>query len=116
MPIGERAEEVVERAWAIPVAPAIDGSFDLGDPVDELQAVMARLADRVDHHLAMRQPTRACQTCARQDRLPPRDAAPHVDAGIARFALIGEKLLADDRVDAVAGDRGAAAHALAGGA
>ena len=115
MPVGKSADEIVERARAIPVAPAIVGRLDLGDPVDELQAVAAGFTDRVDHHLAMRQPARARQARARQDRLPPRDAAPHVDAGIARLALIGEKLLADHRIDAVAGNRGASAHALADG-
>ncbi len=110
MPVGERADEVVERAGAVPVALAIVRRLDLGDPVDQLQAVGAGLADRIDHHLAMRQPARAHHARARQHRLPPRHAAPHVDAGIARLAFVGEELLADRRIDAVAGDRDAAAH------
>src|SRR6202043_2036327 len=58
-------------------------------------------------------PSRPDHACARQDRLPSRDPAPHVDAGITRLAFAGEKLLADRRADAVAGDRGAAADGVA---
>src|SRR5258708_30431281 len=68
------------------------------------------MTDRIDHHLAVRQPARPHHAGARQYRLPSRHAAPHVDAGIARFALVREKLLADRGVDAVAGDRGTAAY------
>src|SRR3984957_7603930 len=115
MPVGEGADEIAERACAIPVAPAIVGRLDFGDPVDELQAVTAGLTDRIDHHLAMRQPAGARHACARQDRFPPCDAAPHVDAGITRLAFVEKKLLADYRIDAVAGNRRATAYALADG-
>src|ERR1700738_4541351 len=64
----------------------------------------------------MRQTSRPHHAGVRQHRLPSRHASPHVDAGIARFALAREKLLADRGVDAVAGDRGATAYGAAIGA
>ena len=113
MPVGKRADEVVDRARPVPVALAVDRSLDFSDPVDELQPVGAGGADRIDHHLAVRHPSRTHHAGARQHRLPAGDAAPHVDAGITRLALVRKKLLADSGVDAVAGDRGPAAHGAA---
>ena len=110
MPVGEGADEIVERTGPVPVALAIVRRFDFGDPVDELQPVRVHGADRIDHHLAMRQPAGAHHAGARQHRPPARHAAPHVDAGIARLALVRKKLLADRGIDAVAGDRHTAAH------
>ncbi len=107
------ADEIVDRAWPVPVALAIDRRLDFGDPVDQLQPVGAGGADRIDHHLAVRQPSRPHHAGARQHRLPARHAAPHVDAGIARLAFVRKKLLADRRIDAVAGDRDATAHGAA---
>src|SRR5260370_27571998 len=51
----------------------------------------------IDHHLAVRQPPRPHHAGAGQYWFPSRHTAPHVDAGIARLALAGEKLLADRR-------------------
>ena len=110
MPVGKGADEIVERTGTVPVALAITPRFDFGDPVDELQAVRVRGTDRIDHHLAMRQPAGAHHAGARQHRPPARHAAPHVDAGIARLAFVGKELLANRRIDAVAGDRHTAAH------
>src|SRR5262249_2753471 len=107
---GERADEIVARSGAVPVALAVIRRLDFGDPVDELQAVRARGADRIDHHLSVRQPTGAPHARARQDRLPARRAAPHVDAGITRLAFVGIELLAHRRIDAVAGDGDATAR------
>jgi len=116
MPVGERADEIVDRAGPVPVALAINRGFDFGHPVDQLQAVITGSTDRIDHHLAMRQPSRPHHAGAGQNRFPSRHPAPHVDAGIARLAFAGEKLLAHRRIDAVAGDRDAAAHVGAGSA
>src|SRR5260370_41805405 len=74
------------------------------------------MADRIDHHLAVRQPSRPHHAGAGQYRLPSRHAAPHVDAGIAWFSFIREKPFADRGIDAVAGDGGAPAHHIAVGA
>src|SRR5271169_2000870 len=115
MPVGERADEVVDVPDPVPVALAVDRRFDFGNPVDGLQPVAVRGTDWIDHHLAVRQPSRPREARARQNRLPPRDAAPHVDAGIARLAFVRKKLLADNRVDAVASDRGATADGGADG-
>jgi len=51
------------------------------------------LTDRIDHHLAVRQPARPDHAGTRQHGFPSRYAAPHVDAGIARFAFAGKNCL-----------------------
>ena len=61
-------------------------------------------ADRVDHHLADREPAGADHRRAAQERRVRRDAAPHVDARPARRPFAGIELPAHDRMDAVAGD------------
>ena len=58
----------------------------------------------VDDHLAGRKPPGPDHVGAGKERLPPRRAAPHVDARIARRALVREELPAHRRMDAVAGD------------
>src|SRR5436305_661187 len=58
MPIGERADEIGDCARPVPVALAVGRCLDFGHPVDELQAVGVRGANRIDHHLAVRQPSR----------------------------------------------------------
>src|SRR5215813_7452043 len=63
----------------------------------------------------MRQPAGAHHACAREDRPPACHAAPHVDAGIARLAFVRKELLADRRIDAVAGDRNTPTHSEAVG-
>src|SRR5664279_4788389 len=110
MPVGEGADEIDQGASPVPVTFEIARRFDFGDPVDKLQSIAVDGADRVDHHLAMRQPAGTYQAGAREDRLPARDAAPHVDAGIAGLAFVREELLAEDGIDAVAGDRDTALH------
>ena len=114
MPVGERADEILDRTGPGPVALAIGLCLDFGHPIDELQPVRAGgLTDRIDHHLAVRQPASPHHAGARQHRFPSRHAAPHVDAGIARFAFAREKLLADRGIDAVAGDGGTTAYGAA---
>src|SRR5262249_8193968 len=110
MPVGERADEIVKRTGAVPVALAMIRRLDLCHPVDELQAVRAGGADRIDHHLPMRQPTGAHHARGRQHRLKAPYPAPDVNAGVARLALVGKELLADDGMDAIARDRDAATH------
>src|SRR6476646_5290704 len=116
MPVGKSTDEIPDRAPPVPVALEIVRRLDFGHPVDELQSVSTGGADRIDHHLAVRQPPRPHHAGAGQYWFPARHAAPHVDAGIARLALAGEKLLADRGIDAIAGDRGAAANRAAVGA
>src|SRR6201999_793287 len=67
----------------------------------------------IDHHLAVRHPPCPHHAGAGQYRLPSRHAAPHVNAGIAWLAFVRKELLADGRIDAVAGDHGAAADRAA---
>ena len=57
MPVGEGGQKIAERARPVPVALAIDRGFDLGHPVDQLQSIRAGMADRINHHLAVRQPS-----------------------------------------------------------
>src|SRR5260221_12511436 len=97
MPVGEGADEIPDRASPVPVALEIIRRLDFGHPIDELQSVWAGGVDRIDHHLAVRQPSRPYHAGAGQYWFPSRHAAPHVDAGIARLALAGEKLLAGRR-------------------
>src|SRR5262245_20691561 len=48
---------------------------------------------------------------ARQERLPARDSAPHVDPGILGWPLVRKELFAQDRVNAFSADDDAAALA-----
>ncbi len=105
MPVVKNVDEVVELAGAIPVSSLIVRGRDLGNPVDELAAFAVDVvADRVDHHLARREPAGADVARASAIRLPARDAAPHVDAGIHRLTFIGMELLANDGMKAIAGN------------
>lgn len=111
VPVGEGGQEVLEAPGAAPVAHRGLGRVDLGDPVHELAALVVDVvADRVDHHLADGEPARAHHAAAREKGLPGRGASPHVDARIARRALVRIQLLAQRRVDAVAAHRDRAAH------
>jgi hypothetical protein len=77
--------------------------LDFGDPVDELPALRIDVvADRIDHHLAMREPAGPNHARPRKKRRPRRHAAPHVDAGIARLVFVRMQLPAHDRVQAIA--------------
>src|SRR5260221_12021518 len=115
MPVGEGTDEIPDRASPVPVALEIIRRLDFGHPIDELQSVWAGGVDRIDHHLAVRQQSRPYHAGAGQYWFPSRHAAPHVDAGIARLALAGEKLLADRGGDAIAGDCETAEHRAAVG-
>ena len=106
VPIGIGIDEVGERSRPVPIAlRAVLRRFDFRDPVDELPPCgVDVVADRVDHHLAVGKPAGAHHAGARQERLPGRHAAPHVDARVARLAFMRMQLLADDRMQPVAAD------------
>src|SRR5438874_6895758 len=56
MPVGEGADEILDRASPVPVALEIVRRLDFGHPVNKLEPVSTGGADRIDHHLAVRQP------------------------------------------------------------
>ena len=85
MPVGHGRQEVFQTAAAIPVARLVDRRLDVADPVHQLAAFGVDIvADRVDQQLGRMVPADADHAGAGQERLPARDAAPHVDAGIFR--------------------------------
>lgn len=103
-PVLEDAQEVLQAALPRPVAAGPLRGLELGDPVDELVAVVVDVADGVDHHLAAGEPAdprhaRACEEGRRHGR-----AAPHGDPGVPRLALVRIELPAHRGVDAVTGD------------
>src|SRR5207302_6969672 len=101
MPIGERSDEIVDVAWTIPVARLVAARLDLRDPVHQLSPLSIDIvANRINNHLAGREPSCADHARARQYRRPDRDAAPHLDARIERGAFVRTARLADDRANA----------------
>src|SRR5206468_1611232 len=103
--VGECTDEILESPVAIPVARPMLRCLDLGNPVDELQpGGVDVVANRVDHHLAVGEPAGADHAGAVQYRRPPRDAAPHVDAGVPRRTFLRMQLPADNGMQSVAGD------------
>src|SRR5580765_8524872 len=107
----ECRQEILEPAVQIPVRPDVARGAELGSPGDELAALRVELfADRVDDDLADVEPAALNEALAAEIRRPARHAAPHVDAGVCRRTLVGVKLPAHRGMNAVAGDRNAAAR------
>src|SRR5258708_16571698 len=98
MPVGEGHDEIPDRASPVPVALEIVRRLDFGHPIDELQSVWAGGADRIDHHLAVRQPSPPYHAGAGQYWFPSRHPPPHVYAGKPRFAPPSKKLLPDSAI------------------
>ena len=108
-PAAESGQQVVQRAGLAPVLAAggreaaakpVFAQAAVADPVDALQAVWAHRLDRVDHEF--RPPVTGLHHGAAVQKGPrQRGAAPHHHAVPARGALVGVKLLAQRRVDAV---------------
>src|SRR6476659_8562447 len=106
-------DEIVEPSWAVPVVFLIFGRLDIDDPVDELAAFrIDRVADRIEQQLRWTMPADAYHAGAGENRLPPRHAAPHVDAGIFRGTFVGIEPLAQHRMNALAAHHDAAALRL----
>src|SRR4051812_6527966 len=96
-------DEVLDARGAIPVPRLVVGRLDFPQPVDELAALLVdAVAYRVVHQLARLEPACPHHAGAREHRLPARDPAPHVDAGITRRAFGRIELLANDRMYSVA--------------
>ncbi len=111
MPVRHGREEVFQPAAPVPVALLVLRRLDVDHPVHELTAVgIDIVADRIDQQLGRMMPADADHAGAGHERLPAGDAAPHVDAGIFRRALVRIELLAQHRMDALAGHRHGAAH------
>ena len=106
VPVGDAVDEILEPAGTVPVALGlVVGRLDIEDPIDELAAFGVDIvADRIDQNLGDVEPADAHHAGAGEVGLPARDAAPHIDAGIARRAFVRIELLANHRVDAFATD------------
>src|SRR5439155_16709753 len=102
----EGRQEIGEPAVQVPVGPNVARRAELGGPGDELAALrIGLLPDRIDDDLADVEPAALDEALAAEIRLPAGDAAPHVDARVYGRSLIRVELPANDRVNAVAGDR-----------
>ena len=99
-------DEIGKVARLVPVVHLDGVALELGGPVDELVAFAVDVVDdRIDHDLAGEDRADAQIAAPGEDRLVPRHAAPGVDAG--EHHAVADQLLAQRRVDAVAGDHDA---------
>src|SRR5262245_45576228 len=112
MPTRHRRQKVLQSPAPIPVARLVLLRLDVAHPIHKLPALgVDIIADRIDQKLRGVMPANADHARARQDRLPARNTAPHIDPGIFGRPLVRKELLAQDRMNAFSADDDAAALA-----